>query len=183
MYCKRIKVDLDICYNLLYDRLWTMDHYLPVNLGSSFTTWWYILVNYYFHMNQPLSATHVKVTVKIITQKFCPHIFSLFRTFVLVCAKISIYFNIRIYFFVYYIFTFQNTSHQIIYFTLYFIKISNFLYFFNCFFFFTYNHQQSTINIHYLPSSLEYIKKKWKINSVNINNWHRSCNVILYGLR
>ena len=71
-------------------------------------------------MNQTLSATNVKVTVKIITQKFCPHIFSLFRTFALICAKISIYFNIRIYFFVHYILIFQNTSHQIIYFTLFF---------------------------------------------------------------
>lgn len=55
------------------------------------------MVNYYFHMNQTLSATNVKVTVKIITQKFCPHIFSLFRTFALICAKSPVYFSIRTY--------------------------------------------------------------------------------------
>ena len=51
--------------------------------------------------------------------------------------------------FLFYILTFQNTSHQIIYFTLHFIKISNFLDFFNCFSFSQ--------------------KIKFKINSVNVN--------------
>jgi len=61
------------------------------------------------------------------------------RAFVSVRVKIYVYFSIRTYFFYFYILTFQKTLHHIIYFTLHFIKITNFLYFFNYFSFFTHN--------------------------------------------
>ena len=62
------------------------------------------------------------------------------RAFALAHAKMYVYFNIRTYFFIFYILTFQNTLRQIIYFTLHFIKISFF--FLNFLIFYIYSHTQ-----------------------------------------
>ena len=68
-----------------------------------------------------------------------------------------VHFNIRIYLF-FYTLTFQNTPHQIIYFTLHFIKISNFLNFFNYF--------SSFIHDNYHPLSFFVLEmRKERINN------------------
>ena len=64
----------------------------------------------------------------------------------------------KTYFFYFTYSLFENTLHQIIYFTLYFFKILIFL---DCFFFFFVSlSSQITTTIHFLPSSLAYVKKE-----------------------
>ena len=83
-----------------------------------------------------------------------------FRAFALARAKNSLY-----------ILTFQNTPYQIIYFTLYFIKISIFSGFFKLFLFLHSSH--ITTIIHFLSSSSRNVKKEYttkcKMNSASVN--------------
>ena len=98
--------------------------------------------------------------------------------------KNFIYFSIRTYFFLFYIFTFQNIHFRLS--ILHYIKISIFLNFFNYFSFFIHNnhHPLSSFN---LKICKERKKKKiiCKVNSININlynycnnftNLHNYCN-------
>ena len=78
-------------------------------------------------------------------------------TFALVHAKILVYFSIKTYFFIIYLFLyslFKTLPHRIIYFALNFIKIPIFLEFFNCLTFWTHN------NRHLLFSFIPEIHKE-----------------------
>ena len=71
-------------------------------------------------------------------------------------AKFFVCFNIKTYFFIlFYIFTFQNNPHQIIYFTLYYIKYQIFLIFLIVYLFL------HTISIiHYFLSTSGFVKQE-----------------------
>ena len=82
--------------------------------------------------------------------------------FISVRAKFFVYLSIITYFFLFYTLIFQNTLYQII-FTLYFIKISISLIFFNSFSFFTYNNYHLlSIYMITVVNLLRYIKETTK---------------------
>ena len=80
----------------------------------------------------------------------------------------------KTYFFYFTYSFFENTSHQIIYFTLYFFKILIFLDFFCCFSFFT-NNNHHPLSSFILGIRKERIKMKYNMNNASVN-LHRYCS-------